>query len=332
MRRVVAGLSIVAGVMLLSFTFAEHVYSRSRDAATIADHYRPLMSVEGLADLRNGFESLKAAGAELAGKAQPQLQRDLAMNDQQFADYLAREMPNIKLFDDQAAGVVGLVEPVIATMERERADYHSSDQIPVGFLPLSSAPWLFVGIGVLLVGAGALALVRPTRIAMVMLLLVGLGIAIAPIAVGIPHKVDAAVRVTRVGRTGLAPATAQKAVGATALFDAMVDDVRTKMEPAYATQHGTSAADAPQLFAQQFPTLAAFAETWHDTTSAKSHDLSDSQAAMGPTFANADRIPLRPIPWMFILSGIAIAVSAGVALAPIRRDVPATAAVARLPV
>ena len=316
--------------MLLTFTFVEHVYSRSHDAETIADHYRPLMSTDGLADLRNGFESLKAAGAELAGKAQPQLQRDLGMNDQQFADYLAREMPDVKQFDDQAAGVVGLVEPVIATMESERADYHSSDQIPVGFLPLSSAPWLFVGIGLLFVGAGGLALVRPTGTTMAMLLVVGLGIAIAPIAVGIPHKVDAAVRVTRVGRAGLAPSTAQKAVGATALFDAVVDDVRTKMEPAYAARHGGDAANAQQLFAQQFPVLAEFAETWHDTTSAKSHDLSDSQLAMGPTFANADRIPLRPIPWMFIISGIAIALLAGIALVPLRRDVPATAGIARL--
>ena len=35
--------------------------------------------------------------------------------------------------------------------------------------------------------------------------------------------------------------------------------------------------------------------------------LSDSQVALAATFANANRIPLRPIPWLFIVSGIVLA-------------------------
>ncbi len=148
---------------------------------------------------------------------------------------------------------------------------------------------------------------------------------VAPLVLGIPGKVDAAVRVTALGRVGLDPATAQKAVGATALFDGMANDVQTKPLPAWAAQQGVSGATAKETFTSTFPTLATFAETWNATTSAKSHALSDSQVALAPAFANADKIDLEPIPWLFIVPGFVIAVLAGFTLVPARRTALATA-------
>ena len=311
MRRIAAVLAIIVGVGLVGFTIVEHVFSRSEDAQTIADHYRGLMSADGLRDLSGGFAAVQAAGGELGTKALPRLQQSLGMDDAQFAAYVSREMPNIAQFDAQAPGIVKLVGPVIAQMRSERSDYARADQIPAGFLPLSSAPWLFVGIGIVLIAVGVFALVRPGTLASAALAVVGLGIFVAPLVLGIPGKVDAAVRVTAIGRVGLAPATAQKAVAATNVFDGMVDDVRTRLEPALAPTH--------QEFAAAFPTLSAFSDDWVRTTSAKSHALSDSQVALGATFANADQIPLEPIPWMFIVPGFVIAVLAGATLLPSRR-------------
>ncbi|HVA03927.1 MAG TPA: hypothetical protein VMU64_09265 [Acidimicrobiales bacterium] len=53
--------------------------------------------------------------------------------------------------------------------------------------------------------------------------------------------------------------------------------------------------------------VAAFSTSWGSTISAQSHALSSSQVALASTFAHANRIPLRPIPWLFIGSGIALA-------------------------
>ena len=190
-------------------------------------------------------------------------------------------------------------------------------------MPLSSAPWLFLGIGALLLAAGALALFRPGPYATAALLIAGLGVAVAPIVIGIPSKVDAAVRVTRIGRVGLAPDTGQKAVGATKLFDGMARDVQTQLEPAYDEKMGAGS------FARTFPTLAGFSDEWQRSTSAKSHALSDSQVALGPTFANADRISLRPIPWLFVVPGAVLALAAGAAfvMSARRRSADASARV-----
>jgi hypothetical protein len=313
MRRFAAVLAVVVGITLITFTFALHLFTRASDAQTIADHYAPLMSSAGLADLGRGFDAVQAAGSQLGTAAEPQLRDALEMNKHEFAEYKRREMPGIAAFDAQAPGVVRLVGPVIAQMRAERTDYARSSDIPVSWLPLSSAPWLFLGIGALLVGVGAFGWFRPGGPATATLLVVGLGVAIAPVVVGIPGKVDAAVRVTKIGRVGLAPATAEKAVGATKLFDGMVADVQTKLRPAIEAHTGKA------TFATRFPTLSRFADEWQHTTSAKSHALSDSQVALAPTFANADHIPLRPIPWLFIVPGIALSLAAGSALVSARR-------------
>jgi hypothetical protein len=318
MRRVAGALAVVLGLTLVTFTFVEHLFTRARDAQTIADHYEPLMSRRGLHDLSTGFETLQAAGTQLHGSAEPRLQRALGIDDRQFDAYLARQMPGIHGFDRQAPGVVALVGPVITKMQAERADYARASAIPTSWLPLSSAPWLFLGIGLLSIGAGLYALVRPDRAAAVALLVVGTGLAVAPLAVGIPSKVDAAIRVTELGRVGLAPQTGARAVAATKLFDGMVADVRGPLEVALQERAGV------ESFPASYPTLAGFADAWQRSTSAKSHALSDSQVALAGTFANADRIPLRPIPWLFIVPGVALAAVSGASLvAARRRDVGA---------
>src|SRR4051794_27324785 len=224
MRRATAIVAVLTGLLLLGFLVSEHLFTRSRDAEKIADAYRPLMSERGLADLRQGFDSVKAGGAQLHDDALPRLQRRLGLNDRQFDAYVAEHMPGVAAFDRQAPGVVALVDPVIGKMEAARADYRRADQIPIGFLPLSGAPWLFLGIGVALVALGSYALVRPGLRVTALLAIAGLALVVAPMVIGIPGKVDAAVRVTKLGAVGLAPATGRKAVGATALFDGMADD------------------------------------------------------------------------------------------------------------
>jgi hypothetical protein len=312
MRRVTAVVAVLAGLFLLGFTVSAHLFSRSRDAEKISDAYRPLMSAKGLGNLRHGFDAVKAAGAQLHDEALPQLRRNLNLSEPQFEAYVEKNMPGIDAFNRHAPGVVALVDPVIGSMEAARGDYHRADQIPTGFLPLSSAPWLFVGIGLALVALGAFTLVRPTVPAAALLALAGLALVVAPLVIGIPGKVDAAVRVTKLGAVGLAPATGQKAVGATALFDGMANDVSARLAPAL------GASD----FRTAYPALASFTSNWQGGISKQSHALSDSQVALAPTFANANRIPLRLIPWMFILPGALLALFGVASIAPAWRAQP----------
>ncbi len=309
MRRLAGLLAVAAGTVLLTFTFTEHVFSRAGDAETVATHYRGLMSPGGLAELRGGFDELRAAGNQLVTEAQPALQQQLGLDDAQYRAYLEHEMPNVAAFDDQAASVVGLVDPVITTMQRAQNDYHRADQIPVGFLPLDSAPWMFLAAGIALVTLGALVAWRPRRLTVVVLGVLGALLVVAPLALGIPGKVDAAIRVKEVGRTGLAPSTGQAAVGATALFDGVAHDVVTVLEPRLEAAGVDHAG-----FAAKYPVLEAWVTSWQGSISAKSHDLSDSQVALAPTFANADRIPLRIVPWLFVVPGLLVALLVGESL------------------
>ncbi len=312
MRRWVGIASIVAGLLLIGFMVTEHVYARSNDAQTVADHYRGLMSVEGLHDLRSGFDATKAAGAQLDTQAEPALQASLHMTPQQFASYKAQQMPGIAAFDANAPTVVAIVDPVITQMQAEQHDYHQADQIPTSWLPMTVAPWAFLAFGLALIAGGVLILTRRSRWPLVAVGGLGLVMVIAPLVVGIPSKVDAAQRVTKIGAVGLAPATGQKAVAATKLFDNMAADVHNKVEPALGAQ-----------FAQQYPALASWTDSWQESISAQSHALSDSQVALSSTFASANRLPIAPIPWLFIGSGALLVLLAAAALLPLRRTAAA---------
>jgi hypothetical protein len=331
MRRIAAVLAVAVGLTLIGFVVVEHLFSRSADAQTITDRYRPLLSSRGLAGLRGGFDELRAAGAELHDGALPRLQQTLGLDDAAFAGYVATNLPGVQSFEQQAPAVVGLVSPVIGRMEAVRGDYLRADSIPVGFLNFESAPWLFLGIGFVLVAAGGYGLMRPGIRSGAVLAAVGLGLALAPLVLGIPGKVDAAQRVTAVGRIGLSPATGARAVAATKLFDGMVGDVRTRLEPAFVEALGEGDGAGRQVFESSFPTLTRFAGDWTRTLSVQSHALADSQVELATTFARADRIPLGPIPWLFIAPGAALALLAGASLVPARRRRSAAVSVAPLP-
>src|SRR5437588_9725397 len=109
MGRVVAVVAALMGLTLIGFALFEHLPARAGDAQKVADHYRPLMSTQGLTDLRTGFSSLKAAGAELDASALPRLRQRMGMTQAQFDAYVSTSMPGIKAFNDQAPGVVALV-------------------------------------------------------------------------------------------------------------------------------------------------------------------------------------------------------------------------------
>jgi hypothetical protein len=323
MRRIVAATAVLAGLTLVVFTIGWQLFGRSADAEEISDRYRTLMSPQGLRDLRTGFEEVKAGGTELAGDALPELQQRTGMDDAEFAAYLDAQMKGAQAFADAAPTVVGIVDPVIATMEAASDDYHEADQIPISQLPLSSAPYLFLAVGVVLVAGGILVWRRPAPLPLAALAIVGAALVVVPIAIRIPQKIDAAERVSVVGRVGLAPATGERAVAATQLFDGAAADISTALPVAFARAMGTSESEAQTYVAQRFPALTRFAEHW-PAVSGPSHELSDSQVELSDTFHEADQIPLGAVPWLFLVPGALLAVGAAAALARERTIADAT--------
>jgi hypothetical protein len=326
MRRIVAGTAVLAGLSLVVFTFGWQLFGRSSDAEEISDRYRTLMSPQGLHDLRTGFDMVKAGGTELSTATLPELQQALGMDDAEFATYLDAQMRGAKAFADAAPTVVGIVDPVIATMEAASADYHEADGIPISQLPLSSAPYLFLAVAAVLIAGGVVVWRRPGQRPMALLAIVGAALVVVPLAIRIPEKIDAAERVSVVGRVGLAPATGVRAVGATQLFDGAAADLSTALPVAFARARGTSETDAEAYLAQRFPAVTRFVQGW-PALSGPSHELSDSQVELSGTFANADQIPLGAVPWLFLVPGAVLAVGAAAALVRDRHRAGVPAAV-----
>jgi hypothetical protein len=310
MRRSVGALAVLAGTALIVFTFGWRLFDRSEDAERISDQYRPLMSEQGLADLRTGFDMVAAGGSELTTRTLPDLQQALGMDDDEFATYLSQQMSGLQAFADQAPAVVALVDPVIGTMEAVSDDYARADDIPIGALPLSSAPYLFLAVGIVLIGTGISVWRRPRPATFAGAAVIGCALVVVPLAVSLPGKIDAAERVSVVGRIGLAPATGERAVAATQLFDGAAADASVLLPEAFARARGTTYDEARAALARDYPALTAFTTSW-PAISGPAHDLSDSQVELSDSFADADRIPLGAVPWLFLVPGVLLAVTAG---------------------
>ena len=184
MRRIAAWFAIAVGVTLIGFTFGEHLVSRSHDAQKIADYYQPLMSEQGLADLeqrlRRGEGGRRAA--RHAGRT-ALADRRCGMNDDGVRRVRRSHDARHPQFDAQAPGVVALVGPVIGQMQAARADYARASDIPTSWLPLSSAPWLFLGIGGCWSRSARSRSLGPQRLTNAALLVVGLGLVVAPLVI-----------------------------------------------------------------------------------------------------------------------------------------------------
>jgi hypothetical protein len=146
-----------------------------------------------------------------------------------------------------------------------------------------------------------------------LLAIVGAALVVVPLAIELPDKIDAAERVSVVGRVGLDPATGERAVTATRLFDGAAADLSTALPVAYARATGTTVEQAQARIAERFPAVTRFVDAW-PALSGPSHELSDSQVALAGTFHDADQIPLGAVPWLFLVPGALLAAGAASAL------------------
>src|SRR3954468_9207180 len=75
---------LLVGVYVLVLPFALSLFSRTRDADTLDQYYRPLLSAPGIDHFRPSLPIVDPGGAELNTVVLPQLKQTLGMNDSQF--------------------------------------------------------------------------------------------------------------------------------------------------------------------------------------------------------------------------------------------------------
>jgi hypothetical protein len=301
MRRAAAGLALVFGIWLLAFPFVFSLFHRTQAAETVTREFRGVLSKPGVAQLDRNYATIRGLGTQFIGELRPALARDLGMSTAQFDRYLAAHFPATARGVRELPGAVALVDPVIPRLDRITAsgDFAQVDDLPGLGLPIDSLPWIVLGLGVVVSGLAALALVTGSRAALGGVLVVCTGIVVAAFAFSLPAKFQATHRVVAVGRAALSQRAADTATATVATVDAMAREVPGRLVPAVAARLGVPPERLSAQIVARYPAIARGLAEWPSIKPGAA-DLARRQRATVDDFRTGDGAPFRTLPWLII--------------------------------
>lgn len=317
MRRIVAVVAIVIGIGMLAVPFTTKLWDRTDGAEVTFDAMRGFVSEDGIALARQNFGTVKAGGTQFLQEVRPALAKQLGLSPAQFDRLVAQRYPDIARGAQSIPEYLQFVGPNIDALDAKRPEFEDADSLPLLGLPVSASPWLFVALGVLLVGSGAFALRTRSRVGVAAILAIGLAAVAMPLAFGIPDKARDARDVGDIARGGLSQPGADKAREIVVVLDAMVAQVKGELVPDLARRLDVPPAQVQAQLARDFPDTARFLARWESISAGPTGaSLAATQNAVVDDFAAANETPVLELPWLVIAPGALIAILAGLALVP----------------
>jgi hypothetical protein len=310
----VALCAVVFGVGLIVSTFALSLWRDAPAGERVTDRFRLTLSTRGLSDLSANFGALDAFGTQFIDETRPALARRLGMTRAQFDRLLATDYPSTAAAVHEVPPALAFVRPVIPRLEAVHNDFRAVDDIPGLGLPITSVPWLLVGLAGLLGVGGALVWRRPGRIPVLLLLGLGVAMIAVPLALDLPHKAAAADRVVKVGNVSLSASAARTATRTVQVVDGTVREVRTQLIPTLARRLGTTPDAVSASLARDFPKVGAGLADW-DRIKVGAEELTARQRGSVHDAQLMKDVPFRALPWLVLGPGIALTLLAAAALA-----------------
>jgi hypothetical protein len=201
-------------------------------------------------------------------------------------------------------------------LSANQANYDSADSLPVDGVPVTAAPWAYLGAGVVLVVVGVACLRRP-RAGLVALLVLSLGLAIVPLATSQPSKLSDTRALVQNLRTTLSPQAAATARAQFTTFNTMLTTFNTKAIPAFARDTDQSQPQVVALVKREAPLLAPNGADVPRILD-KFGGLTGALVSQVRNYHGTSELPLRSLAWLFVIPGLVLAVLAGLALPTLR--------------
>ncbi|MEA2397536.1 MAG: hypothetical protein QOK25_1092 [Thermoleophilaceae bacterium] len=310
----VAGLAaIVAGIAIAVSPFAFSLVGNADGGERITNRFRFTLSNQGLAQLKSSYTTAVGMGNQFFTQMLPDVQRAARQSPSTFEADLRKRYPAIADAEKNVPPVVAIVNPQVPGLLGLHDDFKKVDSLPFLGLPISSIPWLLLGLGVGVAALGLAVFARPGRAGAALVAIAGLGLVAVPLIASAPSKADAAVRVERAGRFVFSPKIGPAALATTERIDALVHEVETSFIPQTAAQSHETAAQFTAKVAQRYPAVARGLTAWPSIKPGALHRARD-QVASQRDFANLEGIHLRALPWAVIGPGILMLLFGTVAL------------------
>jgi hypothetical protein len=318
LRRVAGVMGVVAGLTLVVGTFAVGGFRAAAAGERLLNLSRPELTKEGTVALRRDFNNVNATGVEIATVIIPAYAQAEGVRVDQLPGLLAVRYPALAKEAAEAPSTAVFTEKAISNIEAHQHDFAPADDIPTSFLPLTVAPAITLGLGIVLIVSGLFALRRSSgRGPLIAMLVTGIVILAFTFGGGTFHKVSAthdlisSLNITKASadetRSRLDTATA----GGQELASKLLPDLQAKM--------GMSNQQFDAFLTARAPHLAVIRSDVGRAISRFEIDARIREQGFRD-FGIIKDVPIRALPWLYVVSGVLAVLGGGVALIAYRRD------------
>ena len=161
LAKIAAGASIAVGIGLILLPFVTSMFSRTTAADHLTGAVRPAMTRAAIAAGSDDLKSVVAAYGQLGNGLLPAMAAQLHESPDALVSQLRTNYPEIRAGMDNFNTAVANAQRILILLKTNRARYVAADSLPAPGVPLSAAPWAYLGVGVLLVVLGIGCLLRP---------------------------------------------------------------------------------------------------------------------------------------------------------------------------
>ena len=309
MRKLAALVAIVAGLVLVVVSLAYSMFDRTEKAERILDRFEFLTLGDNPERYLAEAEVTRGGSSELVETAIPALAAEAGIAEPELGErYPAFAAAQAEVTEAREFSV-RYSEQLDAVDEKFQAVY----DIPVPWLPLTAAAWMFLLGGLASVIAGVVALRTVDRAPIVAILALGAAIALGPVALGGVGKAGDGEDVKDFAERGLTARAADAAQAASATLDDLVVETEERTLPDIAATGGVSEQALDRELDQGFPEAARFLDEW-GVVGPRLARLADAVSASVDEFESAKKLPIAFPVWLLIGVGVAMVIAAGLVL------------------
>lgn len=309
---VVAGAAIVLGVGLLITPFVASLFSRTTAANHLTDTVRPAMTQQAIASGSTDLANVQTAYGQLANGLLPAMAAKAHETPAALIAQLRTTYPEIRAGMDNFDTAVANAHRILVLLGANRDRYVAADSLPVSGVPLTVAPWAYLGVGAGFVLLGVACLRRPEA-GLAALIVVALAVAIVPLATSEPSKLsDTKALVHNLHQT-LSPQAAATARAQYTTFDTMLTTFDTKALPAFAHQTHLSTTQVDAMLTTSAPLLAPGAPDVPRILK-KFSGLTVALVSQVGNYDRTGKIPFDWMAWLLVVPGFVLAALAALAL------------------
>jgi hypothetical protein len=295
--------AIVAGVVMIVSPFALSLAGNANGGERILNRFRSTMSTAGLAGLKSSYTTVADMSNQFFSATLPDLRSRLHESPAAFQADLERHYPAVAKASVAVPPVFALVNPKVPGLLALHDDFARVDSLPFLGLPVSSVPWILLGLGVGVTLVGVATVTTRRRAGVALIAVTGAALVGVPLALSIPTKADASVSLVRAGRFVFSPKIAPAALATTDTLDQFVSEAQSRFLPQTAARLHESTAQLGAQLAKRYPAVVRGLAAW-PLIRPVALQRARYQVTSVEDFANIEGIDFRAVSWVVIGPGM----------------------------